>query len=60
VRDYAADKVLNLLRRHPLGKYAQIVGSVVKDFPGQVVMSTILGTERLVEMLASEPLPRIC
>jgi hydrogenase expression/formation protein HypE len=60
VRDCAANNVVKLLRRHPLGRYAQIIGSVVKNFPGQVVMNTMLGTERLVEMLVSEPLPRIC
>lgn len=60
VENCAAGEILNLLKKHPLGKDAMIVGSVVKDFPGQVVMNTVLGTERLVEMLSAEQLPRIC
>jgi hydrogenase expression/formation protein HypE len=60
VENCAAPEILNLLKKHPLGKDAMIVGSVAKDFPGQVVMNTVLGTERLVEMLSAEQLPRIC
>jgi hydrogenase expression/formation protein HypE len=53
-------KVLNLLRKHPLGKNAQIIGTVVKQPRGRVILNTILGTQRIVDMLTSEPLPRIC
>ncbi|MCM8781309.1 MAG: hydrogenase expression/formation protein HypE [Candidatus Omnitrophica bacterium] len=57
--DYA-QRVLNLLRRHPLGKNAKIIGRVVKEPQGCVVLKTVLGTTRIVDMLTSEPLPRIC
>jgi len=60
VKDRSAGKVLNLLKRHPLGRDAQVIGYVAKGYPGQVVMNTVSGTQRLVEMLVSEPLPRIC
>jgi len=55
-----AKKVLNLLRKHPLGRKAQIIGTVVKEPKGRVIMDTIVGTQRIVDMLTSEPLPRIC
>lgn len=53
-------KALNLLRRHPLGRNAQEIGAVVKDFSRRVILKTALGTRRMVDMLASDPLPRIC
>lgn len=60
VRPDGATKVFNLLRKHPLGKNAQVIGTVVKEPKGQVILNTILGTQRIVDMLMSEPLPRIC
>ncbi len=55
-----AEKVLNLLREHPLGKNARIIGTVVKQPRGRVILNTILGSQRIVDMLQAEPLPRIC
>ena len=55
-----AKKILNLLRKHPLGRNAQIIGTIVRRPRGRVVLNTILGTQRIVDMLTSEPLPRIC
>ena len=52
----------NLLEamRHPLGKNAAIVGSVVAEHKGMVVLKSLVGGERVVTMLAGEQLPRIC
>jgi len=58
--DRGAKKVLALLKKHPLGRRAQIIGEVTKKLQGRVVLKTILGTERIIDMLTSEPLPRIC
>jgi hydrogenase expression/formation protein HypE len=55
-----AKKILNLLRKHPLGKNAQIIGEVTKEPKAQVILNTVVGTQRIVDMLTSEPLPRIC
>lgn len=55
-----AEKVVRLLRRSPLGKHAQIIGTVTKKPKGKVILNTLLGTQRIVDMLTSEPLPRIC
>ncbi|TRZ49016.1 hydrogenase expression/formation protein HypE [bacterium] len=52
--------ILNLLRKHPLGRNARQIGAVVKKPKGQVILKTILGTERILDMLTSDPLPRIC
>ncbi|HXY14598.1 MAG TPA: hydrogenase expression/formation protein HypE [Terriglobales bacterium] len=57
--EVAAD-VLQVMRRHPLGVDAQIVGTVKQAHAGLVTMRTPLGTTRIVDMLAGDQLPRIC
>ena len=56
----AAEIVLAAMRRHPLGRQAQIIGTVTGDDPGLVTMRTPLGTTRIVDMLSGDQLPRIC
>jgi hydrogenase expression/formation protein HypE len=60
VRKQNTDKLLVGLRKHPLGRLAREIGTVTKAHPGQVVLKTVIGTERIVDMLTGEPLPRIC
>jgi hydrogenase expression/formation protein HypE len=55
-----ADKVLSLLRKDTNGKTAAIIGEVVPDHPGQVVLSSRIGGKRIVNYLTGEQLPRIC
>ncbi len=55
-----AVRLLAVMRDHPLGKEAAIVGTVVSDHPGMVVMNSLVGGERVVTLLAGEQLPRIC
>jgi len=56
----AADTVLAAMRSHPLGKNAVLIGEVVDDHPGTVIMKTRIGGSRVVDMLSGEQLPRIC
>lgn len=55
-----AQSVLEAMRAHPYGQEAAIIGQVTAEHPGRVVLRTILGTRRLMDMLAGEQLPRIC
>lgn len=55
-----ADRALELWRSHPLGAQAAIVGEVVGDHPGSVVLRSTIGGLRVVDMLSGEQLPRIC
>lgn len=55
-----AEKLLDAMQKHPLGQNAHIIGTVLKDDPGLVVMRTTLGTTRIVDMLSGDQLPRIC
>jgi hydrogenase expression/formation protein HypE len=56
----AAERVLHAMQKHALGRNAAVVGEIVDDHPGMVVMKSIVGGERVVTMLAGEQLPRIC
>ena len=49
-----------VMRDHPLGRDAAIIGEVVAEHPGMVTMRSVIGGERVVTMLAGEQLPRIC
>jgi hydrogenase expression/formation protein HypE len=48
------------MRADPAGAEAAEIGSVVADHPGMVTMRTIVGSQRIVDMLVGEQLPRIC
>ncbi|HYE90136.1 MAG TPA: hydrogenase expression/formation protein HypE [Terriglobales bacterium] len=55
-----ADRVVDAMRKHPLGERAAVVGEVVAEHPGMVTQRTRIGGERIVTLLAGEQLPRIC
>ena len=55
-----AERLLEVMRAHPLGARAAVIGEVVDDPDGFVQMETRLGGSRVVDWLAGEPLPRIC
>jgi hydrogenase expression/formation protein HypE len=56
----AANGILAAMRAHPLAMQAQIIGTVTQEHPGLVTMRGMLGTTRIVDMLAGDQLPRIC
>jgi hydrogenase expression/formation protein HypE len=55
-----AERVLERMKDHPLGRDAAIIGEVTDGIGGKVRMETLVGGTRAVEMLAGEQLPRIC
>jgi hydrogenase expression/formation protein HypE len=56
----AAEEAVDVLRRHPLGGQATIIGEVVEAPAGRVLLRSRIGGERFVDMLSGEQLPRIC
>jgi len=56
----AAAAVLEKMRQHRLGRDAQLIGEVVGNHPGRVLMKTTVGGTRVVDVLTGEQLPRIC
>lgn len=55
----SSDRVIDLLKQHPLGKRATVIGNISSDFKG-VRLRTKIGGERVLDMLEEELLPRIC
>jgi hydrogenase expression/formation protein HypE len=55
-----ASCALASMRSHPLGRGACRIGRAVDRRRGQVVMHTVLGGQRIVDMLVGDQLPRIC
>lgn len=56
----AADIALATIEALPLGGRAAIIGRATVENPGKVVLSTSIGSRRLIAMLSGEQLPRIC
>jgi hydrogenase expression/formation protein HypE len=55
-----AEAALTAMRNHPLGRDSAIIGHATDGRPGRVVMQTVFGGRRIVDMLVGEQLPRIC
>ncbi len=60
VPEAQAHRTLDLLRRHPVARDADVIGRVSAGPPGLVVLRSLLGSNRIVDMLSGEQLPRIC
>jgi hydrogenase expression/formation protein HypE len=59
VRPGAAGRAVEILRAHGCGD-AAVIGRVVREHPGVVLLRDDAGGERILDMLAGEQLPRIC
>lgn len=55
-----AGDLLDIMRRNRYARQSAIIGEVVADHIGRVVMRTAMGASRIVDMLVGEQLPRIC
>jgi hydrogenase expression/formation protein HypE len=60
VAPQAADAVLTAMQADPLGREAVVVGEVVAEHAGRVMLRSRIGGTRVVDMLSGEQLPRIC
>jgi hydrogenase expression/formation protein HypE len=55
-----SDKILNIMKAHPLGQNSAIIGELGSEHAKQVTMKTSVGGNRMLDLLAGEQLPRIC
>jgi hydrogenase expression/formation protein HypE len=55
-----ADRVLKLMREHPLGEHAAIIGHLAEQQDGICELRTVAGGSRIVQKPYGEQLPRIC
>jgi hydrogenase expression/formation protein HypE len=55
-----ADAALNALNLSSGGEEARVIGEVREQPAGAVLVTTLYGGSRIVDMLVGDPLPRIC
>ena len=55
-----AEAALTMMRRHKAATLADHVGTVTDRDPATVVLQTVIGTHRILDLLSGEQLPRIC
>ena len=53
-------EILEVLRNNELGQNCAIIGRVVNDHPGKVVLRNQTGGRRFIDSLSGDQLPRIC
>ncbi len=60
VPETEGEAVLQRMRQHPLGKNSAIIGRVIYEHSGKVLLRTTIESLRRVDMPEGEQLPRIC
>lgn len=60
VSECSAEKTLSVMKQNLLGRDAAIIGRVVEEPAGKVLLETPIGNKRILGMLSGEQLPRIC
>ncbi|NNG02734.1 MAG: hydrogenase expression/formation protein HypE [Inquilinus sp.] len=60
VESHQAESAVTILRGLPGGEASAILGHVRDEPAGALIMKSLLGGERLVDMLDGDQLPRIC
>ncbi len=55
-----SERLLEVMKKHSLGKNTEIIGKVVEEHPKKVVLRTLIGGYRILDMLTGGQYPRIC
>jgi hydrogenase expression/formation protein HypE len=55
-----AQDILKVLKRNKFGKQSAVIGRIVDEHAGKVVMKNETGGRRIVDSLSGDQLPRIC
>jgi len=54
------EKILGILRAHPLGKRSALIGEITGINKGEILLNTITGGKRILDIPSGVQLPRIC
>jgi hydrogenase expression/formation protein HypE len=60
VETTAAAELVQVMRLHEHGRSAALIGEVAEAPQGGVLLDTVIGGTRIIDMLQGEQLPRIC
>ena len=55
-----AERALAALRAHPLGRDSALIGHASHGGTGEIVIRTMIGGRRVLDLPLADPLPRIC
>jgi hydrogenase expression/formation protein HypE len=55
-----AERLLEVMKNHPLGRNTEIIGRVTGENPKRVILHTLIGGHRILDMLTGGQYPRIC
>jgi len=55
-----AERLLDVMKSHPLGRNAEVIGRVTEENPKRVTLHTLIGGHRILDMLTGGQYPRIC
>lgn len=55
-----AERLLEVMRNHPLGQHGEVIGKVTEENPKRVILHTLIGGHRILDMLTGTQYPRIC
>ncbi len=55
-----AERLLEVMKNHPLGRDAEIIGRVTEENAKRIILTTLIGGHRILDMLTGMQFPRIC
>jgi hydrogenase expression/formation protein HypE len=55
-----AERLLEVMKSHLLGRNAEVIGSVTQENRKRVTLHTLIGGHRILDMLTGGQYPRIC
>jgi len=55
-----AERLLEVMRDHPLGIHGELIGKVTEENSKRVILHTLIGGHRILDMLTGDQYPRIC
>lgn len=58
-RDESA-KLLDILKKEKEGKHSSVIGEIINGAGGRVILKTVIGGRRIIDMPSGLQLPRIC
>jgi len=54
------EKVMDILKSHPLGEKSAVIGEISETSKGSVILKTVSGGKRILDIPSGIQLPRIC
>lgn len=55
-----SEMILRIMRKNELGREASVIGKIVAEHSGRVVLKSVTGGKRIIDSLTGDQLPRIC